>query len=263
MGIRSRVARLGPRRPASADRPAGVDPSAPVQPPVDSLLTPHEADVLAEVRLHTMISTERLLANMDAVEYTVRRDVPGALVECGVWRGGSVLAMIRTLQRLGVDDRDVYLYDTFEGMTEPDDADTSPFEQPARQTWEQTAHGSTPWRWAFDPAIYGLDSVRELVLGSGYPRERVHFVQGPVETTLPGSAPEHVAVLRLDTDWYASTLHELIHLYPRLSTGGVLIVDDVGHWDGARRAVEEFFAGSAAPVLLTRTDYTGRMGVKH
>jgi hypothetical protein len=215
MGIGSRVARLRSARSAAAVPAApAVDPSAPVQPPVDVLLTDDERRVVDEVRMHTMISTERLLANMDAVEYAVRRGVPGAVVECGVWRGGSVLAMVRTLQRLGVQDRDVYLFDTFEGMTEPEAADTSPFEQPARDTWEQTAPGSTPWRWAFDPAVYGLDSVRELLLASGYPAERMHFVQGPVEQTLPAQAPESLAVLRLDTDWYASTLHELVHLYP-------------------------------------------------
>jgi O-methyltransferase len=264
VGIRSRAARLlAPRAVGAAEAAGPVDPSAPVHPPVDTVLTAHERNVLAEVRMHTMISSERLLANMDAVEYAVRREVPGALVECGVWRGGSVLAMIRTLQRLGVDDRDVYLYDTFEGMTEPQDVDTSPFEQPARQTWDQTEQGMTPWRWAFDPTIYDLDSVRELVLGSGYPSERIHFVQGPVEQTLPEHAPQSIAVLRLDTDWYASTTHELVHLYPLLSTGGVLIVDDVGHWDGARRAVEEFFSHSAPPMLLTRIDYSGRIGVKH
>jgi hypothetical protein len=91
----------------------------------------------------------------------------------------------------------------------------------------------------------------------------VHFVQGPVEETLPGTTPDSVALLRLDTDWYESTLHELTHLYPRMSAGGVLIIDDFGHWDGARRAVTEYFSTSAKPILLTRTDYTGRMGIKH
>lgn len=263
MGIRSRAARLLRGPAGSPAAPPPVDPAAPVDPPVASMMTPFEQQVVDEVRMHTMISTARLLANMDAVEYVVRRGVPGALVECGVWRGGSVLAMVRVLQRLGVDDRDVYLYDTFEGMTEPGDVDTSPFDPPARQTWQQTPDGSRAWGWAFDPAIYGLESVRELVLDSGYPQERVHFVQGPVESTVPAQVPDEIAVLRLDTDWYASTLHELVHLYPLVPQGGVLIVDDVGHWDGARRAVDEYFSSSAAPVLMTRTDYSGRMCVKH
>lgn len=259
MNVRSRVRRA---RQDLAAKLAVAEPEAPTEHPPHkpTVLAPHEEQIVAAVRNYTMISRERLLAVMDAVEYVVRRGIAGALVECGVWRGGSVLAMILTLQRLGVADRDVYLYDTFEGMTQPTELDTSPFEQPALRTWEQTAEGEVAWRWAFDPTIYGLETVRELILGSGYPGERIHFVQGRVEETLPSQAPEVVAVARLDTDWYESTKHELDHLYPRMSTGGVLIIDDYGHWEGARRATEEFF--DTAPILFARSDYSGRMGVK-
>lgn len=233
------------------------------QPDTLSVLDEDERRILDEVRLYTMISNERLLANMDAVRYVVQRGVPGAVVECGVWRGGSVLAMIRTLQLLGVTDRDVYLYDTFEGMTKPGEEDVSPHEQPALATWEQTPEGETPWSWAFNNQIFGLELVRNLIKGSGYPFERVHFVQGPVEETIPDVLPEAIAVLRLDTDWYESTRHEMAHLYPCVSEGGVLIIDDFGHWLGSRRAVEEHFTALGKPILLTRTDYSGRIGVKH
>ncbi|HVY08724.1 MAG TPA: TylF/MycF/NovP-related O-methyltransferase [Mycobacteriales bacterium] len=222
-----------------------------------------EQRIIAEVRDYTMVSAERLVAIMDAVKYVIDRRINGSFVECGVWRGGSIMTMIKTLQHLGVSDRDVYLYDTFEGMTEPSAADTSPFEQPAHDTWQSTPQGERAWSWAFDPAIYGLELVRDVVLRTGYPADRVHFVQGPVEETLPGTTPTSVALLRLDTDWYESTLHELTHLYPLMPAGGVLIIDDFGHWDGARRAVTEYFSSSADPILLTRTDYTGRMGIKH
>ena len=80
--------------------------------------------------------------------------------------------------------------------------------------------------------------------------------------SLPAQAPTAVALLRLDTDWYLSTKHEMEHLYPRLSAGGVLIVDDYGHWDGARQAVEEYFLTHGDKPLLARTDYTGRLAVK-
>jgi hypothetical protein len=80
---------------------------------------------------------------------------------------------------------------------------------------------------------------------------------------LPEHAPEHLALLRLDTDWYESTRHELFTLYPRLSTGGVLIIDDYGHWDGARRAVDEYLEQQESPLLLNRIDYTGRVAIKH
>jgi hypothetical protein len=83
-----------------------------------------------------------------------------------------------------------------------------------------------------------------------------------VEDTLPAEAPEKLAILRLDTDWYSSTKHELETLYPRLAEGGVLIVDDYGHYEGARRAVDEYFAETGQRVLLSRIDYTGRIAVK-
>ena len=83
-----------------------------------------------------------------------------------------------------------------------------------------------------------------------------------VEDTLPAAAPERIALLRLDTDWYASTRHELEQLYPRLAEGGVLIIDDYGHYEGARRAVDEYFERSRRPVLLNRIDFTGRLVVK-
>ncbi len=211
-----------------------------------------------------MTSGERLMATVDAVEYVVRRGVPGALVECGVWKGGSVLAMILRLQQLGVNDRDLYLYDTFEGMTAPTEHDTSLFSEPAVATWSQATNaGRVAWGWLFGPELFGVSQVRDLLTSTDYPAERIHFVVGPIEDTLPATAPERAAILRLDTDWYASTHHELLHLYPRLSPGGVLIVDDYGHWEGCRKAVDEYFDTEAAAVLLTRVDYTGRVAIKH
>lgn len=210
---------------------------------------------------YTLTGVARLQALIDAVRYCVRRDVPGALVECGVWRGGSVLAMILTLQELGAGDRDIHLYDTFEGMTEPTEHDVSPHDQPALQTWrEARRRGARPWSGLFEPQLVDEAAVRETLIATGYPAGRLHFVRGAVEETLPDHAPERLALLRLDTDWYESTRHELVHLYPRLSQGGVLIVDDYGHWEGCRRAVDEYFA--AEPPLLARIDYSGRMAVK-
>lgn len=232
------------------------------QPRIESIFDAEERRIIGDVRRFTMVSEERLVSIMDAVKYLIAREIPGALVECGVWRGGSILTMIKTLQQLGVDDRDIYLYDTFDGMTEPGSEDTSPFEQPAVKTWRETPAGVRPWDWAFAPDVFDLDLVRETVLGSGYPSQRIHFVPGKVEDTLPAHAPSEIALARLDTDWYESTLHELRHLYPRLPVGGVLIIDDVGHWEGARRAVDEFFSNESRPIFLSRTDYSARIGVK-
>lgn len=210
---------------------------------------------------YTMTGVARLQAVIDATRYCTARDLPGAFAECGVWRGGSVLAMILTLRELGAAPRDIHLYDTFEGMTEPTAADTSDLHPPALETWAQ-ARGR-PYGDLFAPEVFDEESVRAMLTATGYPSERLQFVRGPVERTLPDAAPPALALLRLDTDWYESTRHELIHLYPRLCDGGVLIVDDYGHWKGARRAVDEYFETSAPPLLLGRIDYTGRIAVKH
>jgi len=210
---------------------------------------------------HTLTSVQRLQAVVDATRHVAARGLPGALAECGVWRGGSVLAMILTLQELGRTDRDVYLYDTFEGMTAPTERDVSSFDPPALDTWKAAqGRSERPWSELFEQ--FDERSVRATLEATGYPGDRLHFVRGPVEETLPLRAPEALALLRLDTDWYESTRHELTHLYPRLATGGVLIVDDYGHWEGARRAVDEYFAQHPPAPLLHRTDYTGRVAVK-
>ncbi|MDQ1375716.1 MAG: O-methyltransferase [Actinomycetota bacterium] len=210
-----------------------------------------------------MTSVQRIVATIDAVAYVLQRDIPGALVECGVWKGGSVLAMIRALQSKGVTDRDVYLFDTFEGMTRPTERDTSRYNAPALEVWTSNESEQTvPWDGFFNPDIFNIDTVRALILGTGYPQSRIHFVKGRVEDTLPDLAPPALALLRLDTDWYDSTWHELVHLYPRVSVGGAIIIDDYGHWDGCRAAVDQYFQQVEAPILLSRIDYTGRVGVK-
>jgi hypothetical protein len=84
-----------------------------------------------------------------------------------------------------------------------------------------------------------------------------------VEKTLPSHAPAQIALLRLDTDWYASTRWELEHLFPRLSRNGVLIIDDYGHFKGARQAVDEHINLHKLPLLLNRIDYSGRIAIKN
>jgi O-methyltransferase len=223
-------------------------------------LEPGDRQIVGRALPFTMTGVPRLQALVDAVRYCVGRGVPGGFAECGVWRGGSVLAMIHTLQSLDRSDRDIYLYDTFTGMTEPTELDRSPYYPPAVELWEETA--GRPFPEFFAPELFNEEEVKRVVLATGYPEGRIHFVRGPVEETLPANAPGALALLRLDTDRYESTRHELVHLYPLLSEGGVLIVDDYGHWDGARRAVDEYFASEAPQVLLNRIDYAGRIAVK-
>lgn len=252
------------QRAAQALREDGIPASAPApDPSVFDTATPDEVAIVERAAAYTMTSHARMLANIDAVDYVTRRGLPGAFVECGVWRGGSVLVMLERMKHLGVTDRDVYLFDTFAGMTAPTAEDVSPFQPPAAEIWSATPPGERAWDDVLgERHLYSVEGVRSLLTSTGYPPDRLHFVVGPVEETVPAQAPETIALLRLDTDWYESTVHELTHLYPRLCAGGVLVIDDYGHWQGARKAVDEYFANAADPVLLSRLDYAARMGVK-
>lgn len=216
--------------------------------PVD--FRPEVIDTIERVSPFTMTSPERLAALCAATEHVVRAGVPGSLVECGVWKGGSMMAVALTLQRLGAADRDLYLFDTYRGMTRPTAADVDYAGVSILDDWPEPEHDT-------GVGAVGVDAVRAALASTGYEEARLHYVEGPVEQTLPIQAPGSVALLRLDTDWYESTRHELEHLYPRLAPGGVLIVDDYGHLQGAQRATDEYF--SDRPVLLNRIDYSGRL----
>jgi O-methyltransferase len=204
----------------------------------------------------TMTSVERMYALYQAVRHVHAADIEGDVVECGVWRGGSSMLAALTLDSLGDRERSLWLYDTFEGMPPPSEVDRTIHGQDAAALLERPGAAGEHTR-----AAAGLDEVKANLAATGYPSDRLHFVEGMVEDTIPAVAPDQISVLRLDTDWYESTRHELEHLWPRLSPGGVLIVDDYGHWQGARRAVDEFLA-TVEPVLLQRIDYTGRLALK-
>ena len=256
--MRERLARRLRRRP---EPPPAEETSVPFERELE-VITEEDRRIIERALPFTMTGIPRLQSLVDSVRYCVRRGVPGDFVECGVWRGGSILAILLTLLDEGAADRDVWLYDTFEGMTEPTDADRSDFHQDTgREYWEK-AEGR-PWPEWFGEDVFSEEIVRENVAAAGYPEDRLHFVKGPVEETIPGSSPDRIALLRLDTDWYESTRHELVHLYPRLADGGVLILDDYGHWKGARKAVDEYFGAEAPPLLLARIDYAGRVAIKH
>jgi hypothetical protein len=220
--------------------------------------SPKDIARIERVQPFTMTSPARILALIEAVRYVVHHAVPGALVECGVWRGGSIMAALLTLMELGDTEREIFLFDTFEGMTAPSGEDRTLYGDDAAELLRHQAPDSELDLWC----RAGRDEVAANLRTTGYPMDRIRLVAGDVTETLPGAAPDPIALLRLDTDWYASTAHELRHLYPRLSDLGVLIIDDYGHWKGARKATDEYFADSSHRPLLHRIDYTGRCLVK-
>ncbi|MFF1877417.1 TylF/MycF/NovP-related O-methyltransferase [Leifsonia sp. NPDC058230] len=241
-GYELRSARGGTGGDTSAGRiPADIDGEA--------------AAIIRLVQPYTMTNVEKLYAGITAARYVTRYGIPGAVVECGVWRGGSIHAIARALDAAGAHDRDLYLFDTYEGMTAPGPRDRRGDGRTAEDLMASYGKASRVWAYA------SLEDVKEGFRQVPYPEEKLHFVKGPVEQTIPDQAPERIAVLRLDTDWYESTAHELAHLYGRLTPGGVLLLDDYGWWQGSRDAVDEFLARSGARLYLARTG-SGRVAIK-
>jgi O-methyltransferase len=210
-------------------------------------------------RTETMTSIERMHALWSALRYVVHNRIDGDIVECGVWRGGSMMLSALTLGAAEGARRRLWLYDTFAGMSEPSDADVQAMSGlRARDVLAEAPRTEADPFWAIAPRA----TVESNMRATGYPADAVVYIEGPVEETLPAEAPDQIALLRLDTDWYESTKHELTCLWPRLAGGGVLIVDDYGYWRGARRAVDEYFSGAPILPLLARVDFTGRIAVK-
>lgn len=247
--------------PAGAPAPAHVPPAAAkpkARKPAPALPEDYDdeaKDIIRAVKPYSMTSPERLNAFILATRHIARHDIPGDIVECGVWRGGSMQACARTLLSVGETERDLYLFDTYEGMTPPTAEDLRRDGRPARELLDAQGKDRPIW------AVASLEDVKAGFEDIPYPKERVHYVQGRVEDTVPAQAPEQISILRLDTDWYASTKHELEHLYSRLVSGGVLLIDDYGYWQGSRQAVDEFLDKTGEQLLLLRMD-EGRIAVK-
>lgn len=216
-------------------------------------------NVYTKVKPYTMTSAERIFGLIEAVKYISRYNIEGDIVECGVWKGGSMMAVAETLINVQDATRNLYLYDTFSGMPAPteDDKDFSGVDAATRLDAEkENKKDSAIWAYS------ALPEVKAAMALTGYPSGQIKYIEGKVQDTIPVVIPDKIALLRLDTDWYESTKHELKHLFPRLSKNGVLIIDDYGYWKGSRKAVNEYFEALNRPVLLNRMDETGRICIK-
>ncbi len=200
--------------------------------------------IYAECKPYILTPKERMYALYKAVRHIVQAGIAGDFVECGVWAGGSSMIVAKTLLLAGARDRRIFLFDTFEGMTE--------------QTSEDV-HVEDASITEYDPSCVSLDVVKRNMASTGY--DGVEYVKGRVEETLGKTLPmEKLALLRLDTDWYESTKRELEILFPLLAVGGVLIIDDYGVWAGAKKAVDEYFKDGR--ILLSRIDRDSLIGIK-
>lgn len=226
---------------------------------------PFEADMEKEFRNiylkckpYTMTSLARMYSVYKATQYIIKNQIPGDIVECGVWKGGSMMVSALTLKNLGNKEKKIFLYDTYEGMSEPTKKDIALTSKVDVQKKWKNSQKKDQNDWCYS----SLKEVKKNLSLTGYPQDKLTFAKGKVEETIPRTIPEKISLLRLDTDWYESTYHELVHLFPRLSSGGILIIDDYGYWKGAKEAVDKYFKEQRIPVFLNRIDYTGRLVIK-
>jgi O-methyltransferase len=266
-GLRARAVNAGRSKPA----PIFVEEDigrfqenalqySPLRPRIYADFSRDERVIFSAARSNLCGSPEAIVTLARAVDHVVKHGISGAFVECGVYMGGNIEVMIRALQRHGISDCDIYLYDTFAGMPKPEERDDEAISG-AKKSWEahrtkEDGDRGSNWMKA------GVELVRQRLDPLGYPERHLHFVKGMVEDTIPETMPEKIAILRLDTDFYASTKHELQHLYPRLSPGGILIIDDYGAFPGSRQATDEYAAEHGLDWFLHRVDAHVRLVVK-
>jgi len=195
----------------------------------------------------TMTSIQRITELFNSLEYIRLNNIFGDFVECGVWKGGNILGIMEYLYYYQMLDRNVWLYDTFEGMTTPEEVDIDLKNQKASDILQQVLCYSS------------MDEVKKNLSISKFPNENIKFVKGDVCETLNNTdnLPNKISLLRLDTDWYKSTKKEMDILYPILSKDGILIVDDYGHWRGAKIAIDEYFTLHNLSPIINNIDYTG------
>jgi predicted O-methyltransferase YrrM len=232
--------------------------------PEEKTAYPHDfiaenIEICEAVKPYTMTGITKISALVDAVRYVSKNNIAGAMVECGVWRGGSAMAMMLALKKAGDDEREFYLYDTYEGMSEPSKEDVSFRGDAAIEKYSKT---KAPVGAGSNWCNASIEEVMVNVAKTGYSMARISFVKGKVEDTIPATIPQKIAILRLDTDWYESTRHELVHLFPLLQPGGVLLIDDYGYWKGSKKAVDEYISATGTQIYLARIDHSCRIGIK-
>ncbi len=195
----------------------------------------------------SMIPLARFHNLRDCIVSAVSDGVPGDLVETGVWRGGATIFMRAVLKTLEVEDRLVWAADSFEGLPEPD-AEKYPL--------EAKSFGSAAMTKYYNHLAVGLEDVQNNFRAFDMLDDQVKFLKGWFCDTLPGAPIDRIAVLRLDGDYYESTMDALVNLYGKVSVGGYVIIDDYGEdsWTYCRKAVDDFRTARGIADPLVRVD---------
>lgn len=206
----------------------------------------------------SMVNPQNLFSTLLSCRHVHLNSIPGDFVECGVWKGGNSILAKNYFQTYG-ESRNVWLYDTFTGMTKPTDVDISSIGEDANSIYSLYEKFDSNG-WCHSP----LTEVQNNFTAYNLSNSNVKFIVGDIlqTTKINQNLPESISILRLDTDWYESTKCELEIFYPKLSIGGILIIDDYGHWSGAKKAVDEYFLKHKIPLALHYIDSSARIYFK-
>ena len=208
------------------------------------------------------VSKERFLSLYQSINYIYKNKIEGDFVECGVFKGGSAMMIafvMKDLKKNSNENKRLWLYDTFEGMANPTKHDENILNQNAISELKKIKKKENKKDiWAYSPLNYVVKNIEKTGINS----DNVKYVEGLVEQTLLNKTPKKICLIRLDTDFYESTKIELEKLYPLLEVGGILIIDDYGHWKGSKKAVDEYFNLKESFLWFHRIDYASRLYIK-
>lgn len=209
-------------------------------------------DIYKKTKCFTVCRKRKTFSTIDSVEYIINNNIKGDFIECGVFMGGQVMTMILTLNFLK-EEREIFLYDTFNGCTRPEG-----WEKLALKRFKkyENKDGSS------NLCNESLDNVKNNILSIPFNKNRIHFIKGKVEDTLNNSSHKKIALLRMDTDFYSSTKHELETLYPKVSVNGIIIIDDYGYWDGAKKATDEYLKKNNVNLKINKDCKTSGILIK-
>lgn len=182
-------------------------------------------DLASECAPHTLLTVPKMYNLYKSIEFISISGIPGDIVECGVWHGGAMMLAAKTLSSRNDYSRHIFLYDTFEGFKE-------------RSDFDRTDSGKSIGTRVRDNYS---DEVKSRLMEVNYPSNNIHFRIGDVLETCNRGGHKRISYLRLDTDTYRTTLHELECLYDSVAYGGIICIDDYGYSIGARKAFHEFF----------------------
>ena len=221
-------------------------------------LNEKDSNLINLISNYSMTPKIRIYNLLQALRHLKHKKIHGDYVECGVWKGGNILLFKKFLETDDEYHRNIYAYDTFEGMTSPDENDfeISNNNFATKLLEEDKSKKTNVW------GVCSLEEVKKNISKHVKNLNNINFIKGPVENTLNErkNIPEKISLLRLDTDWYQSTKKELEVLYEKVESGGVIIIDDYGHWGGSKKAVDEFFSNKF--VWMHYVDYACRLIIK-